>query len=78
MRNGLDCSKSQLQSHASTLIRSSNSRRPESSFGNFKKPSEALAHILKLHQEATTAFGKEFTTQYDLCFLKIISFNGKD
>ena len=38
----------------------------DSSLGNFNKPSEVLAHVLKLHQEATTAFGKEFITQYDL------------
>ena len=33
---------------------------------NFNKSSEALAHIWALHQAATTAFGSEFMTYYDL------------
>ena len=40
-----------------------------SSLGNFKKPSEALAHINKLLQDANTAFGKQFITYYDLFIL---------
>ena len=32
------------------------------SLGNFKKPSEALAHISKLLQDANTAFGQECMT----------------
>ena len=37
-----------------------------SSLGNFKKPSEALAHISKLLQDANTAFGKQFITYCDM------------
>ena len=33
---------------------------------NFNKSSEALAHIRTLHQAATTAFGSDFMTYYDL------------
>lgn len=32
----------------------------------FLRCSEALVHILQLHQAATTAYGSEFTTMYDL------------
>jgi len=38
----------------------------EAKLSNFNKPSEALAHIFKLHQSATTAFGRSFITYYDL------------
>ena len=38
----------------------------DSKLSNFKKPSEALARIFKLRQDAYTAFGREFTTFYDL------------
>ena len=33
---------------------------------NFNKSSAALAHIRTLHQAATTAFGSDFMTYYDL------------
>ena len=36
---------------------------------NFTRPSEALAHIAKLVQDANTAFGKEFISDYDLFIL---------
>ena len=39
------------------------------SLGNFKKPSEALAHISRLLQDANTAFGRECMTYYDLFIL---------
>ena len=38
----------------------------DSKLSNFKKPSEALARVIKLHQDAYTAFGGEFMTSYDL------------
>ena len=33
---------------------------------NFTKASKALAHVSKLLQDANTAFGKDFITNYDL------------
>lgn len=36
---------------------------------NFTRPSEALAHISKLLQDANIAFGKEFINDYDLFVL---------
>ena len=38
----------------------------EARLDNFIKASEALAHVSKLLQDANTAFGKEFITNYDL------------
>ena len=38
----------------------------EVKLSNLNKPSEALAHVFKLHQDATTAFGRDFITYYDL------------
>ena len=38
----------------------------DSRLDNFTKSAEALAHVRKLLQDANTAFGKEFITNYDL------------
>ena len=38
----------------------------DSRLDNFTRSSEALAHVRKLLQDANTAFGKEFITDYDL------------
>lgn len=42
----------------------------QADLSEFKKSTEALAHILSLHQAATVAYGSEYMTMYDL--LKLI------
>ena len=44
---------------------------PTADLQQFKRCSEALAHILQLYQSATTAYGSEFVTMYDLLQLII-------